>query len=239
MIDKHLVKLRARDHISAEEEAAIRASVRDVITVRPRGTVVRAHDRIDVCTILLSGIAARRKDMEDGRSQIIELQVAGDFTDLHSFTLKYLDHDIIALTQRKFAVVPHEALRLITERLPHLTRIYWFATNLDAAINREWELSLARRDAAGRMAHLFCEMYIRLGLVGLADNFRYELPLTQETLGEVLGLTPVHVNRTLQQMRADGHVQFEKGHVTIRDWDTLQRVAQFDPTYLYLDRQSR
>ena len=239
MIEKHLMKLRARDSISAEEEEVIRASVSETITVRARGIVARAHQPMAVSTILLSGLSCRRKDMADGRSQITEIHAPGDYTDLHSFTLKYLDHDVVAITQCKFAVVPHERLKSITERFPHLTRVLWFGTNLDAAIHREWELSLGRRDAGGRMAHLFCELYVRLNLVGLADGFTYDLPVTQETLADALGLTPVHVNRTLQQLRSEGNVQFERGRVTISDWEALQRSADFDPAYLYLDRRSR
>lgn len=239
MLDRHLMKLRARDQVSTEEETAIRESVREIIRVPARRTVVRAHQLTDVCMILVSGMCFRRKDMADGRSLITEMHVAGDFTDLHSFTLKYLDHDIVTLTDCRFAIVPHERLKRITEQLPHLTRIYWFATNLDAAIHREWELSLGRRPAASRMAHLFCELYVRLGLVGLASDLRYDLPLTQETLAEALGLTPVHVNRTLQQLRAEGNVQFERGRVIITDWEALKRTAEFDPAYLYLAPQSR
>jgi len=239
VIDVHLMKLRARDEISAEEEAVVRDSVREIITVRPRATVVRAHQAIDFSTILLSGLSCRRSDMEDGRRQITELHVAGDYIDLHSFTLKYLDHDVVALTQCKFAIVPHEKLKTMTERLPHLTRVYWFATNLDAAIHRQWELSLARRDAAARMAHLFCELYVRLKIVGLTDGMSYELPLTQETLADVLGLTAVHINRTLQQLRSDGDIQLERGRLTINDWDALAKRAEFDPAYLYLAKQAR
>ena len=239
MIDKHLMKLRARDRISSDEEAAIRAAVADVIKVAARRTVVRAHDPIDFSTILLSGFACRRKDLKDGRGLITELHVAGDFTDLHSFTLKYLDHDIVALTPCTLAVVPHIRLKEITEQHPHLARVYWFSTNLDAAIHREWELSLARRPAAARMAHLFCELYIRLGIAGLTNGFSYDLPLTQELLAETLGLTSVHVNRTLQQLRSDGLVEFRQGRLTITQWDALQGAADFDPAYLYLDRQER
>jgi len=239
MLDKHLMKLRVRDEISLEEETAIRDSVREITTARGRSTVVRAHERMDFSTILVSGIACRRKDLEDGRSQITELQVPGDFTDLHSFSLKYLDHDVVALTQCKFAVIPHERLKWITEHLPHLARVYWFATNLDAAIHREWELSLGRRPAPARMANLFCELYIRLNIVGLTTGYSYDLPLTQETLAETLGLTSVHVNRTLQLLRSEGNVQFDKGRVTISDWEGLTATAEFDPGYLYLERETR
>jgi CRP-like cAMP-binding protein len=239
VIDKHLMKLRARDKIDAREEAAIRAAVQEVIKVPADDTVVRANTPLDFCTILLSGIACRQKDLRDGRRQITELQVPGDFTDLHSFTLKYLDHDVAALTDCTLAVVPHDRVKAITEEYPHLARVYWFSTNLDAAIHREWELSLGRRSALARMAHLFCELFVRLEIVELVEGLAYQLPLTQMQLAECLGITAVHANRTLQELRATETVDFASGRVTIQDFAALGRVAEFDPAYLYLDRRRR
>ena len=189
--------------------------------------------------LLLSGIAARRKDMRDGRRQYTELHVPGDFTDLHSFTLKYLEHDIVALSDCSFALVPHENLKKITERHPHLTRVLWFSTNVDASIHREWVVSLGSRSAIARMAHLFCEMYVRLEMVGLTRGDSYDLPISQQELGEMLGITSVHSNRTLQQLRKRGLIDFAGGLVTIRDVAALKQIAEFDASYLYLDRQAR
>lgn len=239
MIDKHLMKLRARDDISAEEEAAIRAAVSHSIDVRADRLAVRERELMDHSMILLSGIAARRKDMRDGRRQYTELHVAGDFTDLHSFTLKYLDHDIVALSDCSFALVPHENLKKITERHPHLTRVLWFSTNVDAAIHREWVVSLGTRSALARMAHLFCEMFVRMELVGLTRGLCYDFPISQQELGEMLGITSVHANRTLQQLRKQGVVEFAGGLVTIRDVAALKGIAEFDASYLYLDRRTR
>ena len=239
MIDKHLMKLRARDEISAEEEAAIRAAVSHSIDVRADRLAVRERELMDHSMILLSGIAARRKDMRDGRRQYTELHVAGDFTDLHSFTLKYLDHDIVALSDCSFALVPHENLKKITERHPHLTRVLWFSTNVDAAIHREWVVSLGSRSALARMAHLFCEMFVRMELVGLTRGLCYDFPISQQELGEMLGITSVHANRTLQQLRKQGVVEFAGGLVTIRDVAALKATAEFDASYLYLDRRTR
>jgi len=239
MIELHLTKLRARDVIEAEEEAAIRESVAEIIEVPADRRVVRAGVPLDSCNILLSGIACRHKDLRDGSRQITELHVAGDYVDLHSFTLKYLDHDIIALTECRFAIVPHERMLELTERFPHLARVYWFATNVDAAIHREWELSLGRRSALSRLAHMFCELKVRLDLVGLAAENSYDLPITQKDLAECLGLTDVHVNRTLKELRGNGLVTFRGGKVQIPDWEGLQRVAEFDPAYLYLERRLR
>jgi CRP-like cAMP-binding protein len=177
----------------------------------------------------------RYKDLSEGQRQITELHVAGDFADLHSFTLKRLDHNVMALTPCKVALVPHERLRAITENSPHLTRVYWFSTNLDAAIHREWEVSLGRRKAVSAMAHLFCELHVRLGIVGLNDPGGYDLDLTQQELAECLGISTVHVNRALQALRASDCVDFRSGRVTIKDLATLQSLAEFDPSYLYLD----
>lgn len=239
MIDRHLMKLRARDSLAAEEEQAIRAAVSEVRNYPADRTFIRAGQELDHSSLLLDGIASRYKDLRDGGRQTTELHVAGDFADLHSFTLKRLDHHVMALTPCAVAIVPHERLKAITEDHPHLTRLYWFATNLDAAIHREWELSLGRRSAISRLAHLFCELRVRLGLVGLADETGYGLPLTQGDLAECLGLTSVHVNRTLKELRAQEIVEFRSGRVEIRDLRALEGVAEFDPAYLYLERRPR
>ena len=136
-------------------------------------------------------------------------------------------------------MAPHDRLRAVTDTHPHLTRLFWFMTNLDASIHREWVLSLGRRSALSRMAHLFCELAVRLGIVGLADETGYDLALTQTDLAECLGLTPVHVNRTLKQLRERGLVEFRGGRVAIQDRPGLERVAEFDPAYLYLESRPR
>jgi CRP-like cAMP-binding protein len=239
MIEAHLKKLRARDDISAEEEQAVRGLVSQVIEVPQDRTVIRHGEEVNQSMLLLSGWLARAKDLPSGQRQLAELHVAGDFADLHSFTLKRLDHDVISITRCEIALVPHERLRDLTDRYPHLTRLFWLMTNIDAAIQREWTLSLGRRSAIARMAQLFCEMNIRLGLVGLSQHESFEFPLTQIELGECLGLTSVHVNRTLQELRKRGLVEFQNRRVTILDLPALTDVAEFDPSYLYLDKRPR
>jgi CRP-like cAMP-binding protein len=234
MIDRHLLKLRARDTVSPEEEQAIRDSIAEVRTLPADRTVIRAGEPLDFSTMLLDGIMCRYKDLSDGQRQISALHIAGDFVDLHSFTLKQLDHNIMTLTPCRVGIVPHGGLHAITERLPHLTRLYWFSTNVDAALHREWELSLGRRTAIARIAALFCEMNLRLQIVGLSDGQTYDLPLTQTDLAECVGLTSIHVNRTLKELREQGLVQFKSGRVSISDWAGLQSIAEFDPAYLYL-----
>ena len=134
--------------------------------------------------------------------------------------------------------MPHERLQDITERYPRLGRIYWFSTNVDAAIHRELALSLGQRSAISRMAHLFCELHVaarprRPGEAATAMN----LPLTQRELSECLGLTVVHANRTLQELRRRGLVELENRQLTILDRAGLEGVAEFDPSYLYLEQR--
>ena len=239
MIEVHLKKLRARDDVSAEEEQVIRSLPSEIVEVPADRTVIRHGQELHHSTLLLEGWMARAKDLPTGQRQLAELQVAGDFTDLHGFTLKRLDHDIISITRCRMAVVPHERLKVMTERYPHLTRLYWFGTNLDAAIHREWTLSLGRRTALARMAHLFCELNVRLGVVGLAEGNSFDFPLTQTELSECLGLTSVHVNRTLQELRRTGLVEVQNRRVKILDLNGLKAAAEFDASYLYVDKRPR
>lgn len=239
MIDKGLMKLRARDDISAAEEAAIRDAVAEVVDYPSDFTFIVPRQELNFSTLLLDGLACRYKDLSDGQRQITEIHVAGDFADLHSFTLKHLDHSMMTLTPCRIAKVPHDALLRITEAHPHLARVLWFSTNLDACIHREWEVSLGRRSALERTAHLFCELQQRLAIVGLAGEADYALPLTQTELAECLGLTSVHVNRVLKELRERGLVEYRGGRVRIDNLAELRRVAEFDPGYLYLEKRVR
>lgn len=236
MINAHLKKLRRRIDVSAEEERAICGIVAETRRVPPDQVLIRAGEPLSNSLLLLSGWLSRNKDLSGGERQVLHLHVAGDFADMHGYTLKRLDHDVMTLSECEIAVVPHERIHQLIERHPRLGRYYWFSTNLDAAITREFVLSLGQRSAIARMAHLFCELHIRLGIVDQARPDGFEFPLTQRELSECLGLTVVHVNRTLQEMRRRGLVELENRQLTIVDRRGLEGVAEFDPTYLYLER---
>ena len=239
MIEANLKKLRARDHVSEAEERAIRAMITEVREFPQDRVVVRRGQEIRESLLLLDGWAARTKDLRDGGRQISELAFAGDFTDLHGFTLKRLDHNISTITPCRFAVAPHERVQATLEAHPHLARLYWMMTNIDGSIHREWTVSLGRRTAMSRMAHLFCEILERLKVVGLADNDSYDFPLTQQEFGECLGLTSVHINRTLQGLRQRGMIRVENRRVDILDLAGLRSLGEFDPDYLYLEKRPR
>lgn len=234
-----LLKLRARDVLSDEEEAILRAAVSDITELPAGKVIVKAGITVSQCTLLIEGFVCRYKDLADGQRQIMELHVPGDFLDLHSFLLKQLEHNVGSLTPVRLAFVPHDKVREITERHPHLARMLWFSTLLDAAIHRERILSVGRRSAISRIGHLLCELYVRLEVVGLARDGSYRLPITQADLADASGLTAVHVNRMLKQLRSQQLVTFRNGTVVIHDWDQLQRIVEFDARYLHLERRPR
>src|SRR4051812_38544127 len=156
VINPLLVKLQKRDQLSPEEQVIVEA-LRNTTQVAEAGDeVVREGDRPGFSAVVLSGWAARVKFLAGGRRTISALHMAGDFVDLHSLLLRPMDHSVVALTRCKMAVVPHEQLRIVTERHPHLTRLLWLETLVDAAIHREWIAGLGRRSAVSRLAHLFC-----------------------------------------------------------------------------------
>jgi CRP-like cAMP-binding protein len=234
-----LLKLRARDLISEEEERILRKAVSSVGEAAPGQAIVHAGAALSESTLLFDGFVCRYKDLADGQRQIMEIHIPGDFLDLHGFLLKRIDHNVGAMTSARFAQVPHDALREISEHYPHLTRLLWFSTLIDAAIHREKILSIGRRNAVARIAHLLCELYVRLRLVGLAEEGGYRLPLKQADLADATGLTSVHVNRMLRRLRNEEILTFRGGEVTIHDWDRLQHIAEFNPTYLHLERRPR
>lgn len=198
--------------------------------------IIHDGDRPDRVHVVLDGFACRYKMLEDGRRQITAFFVPGDFCDLHVFILRTMDHSIGALTPCTVSLVPREAVLGLLDR-PSLARALWWATLVDEAVLREWVVSVGRRDARERVGHVLCELHMRLRAVGLADGGACELPLTQVELADALGLSGVHVNRTLQELRAEGLIELRGKRLMILDAARLRRAARFDPNYLHLDRE--
>ena len=232
-------KLLWHGALSDSERAAL-----DVMLERTREfssgeDLVREGDKPTNSILLLGGFAARYTLVDDGRRQIMAIHVIGDFVDLHSFVLKTMDHSVGALTRCRVALVPHEFLNGITERLPHLTRLLWLDTLVDAATHREWIVGMGRRSALEQLAHLVCELFVRLEVLGQVEGGSFDLPLTQTDLGDALGLSLVHINRTVRELREAELVTWRGSRVTIHNWTKLASLAQFDPTYLHLNREGR
>jgi CRP-like cAMP-binding protein len=239
MTNPLILKLEKHDKLSEAEKRALENAIARIRVVEADEDLVREGDRPGESSLLLDGYAARYKIVSNGRRQISAIHVAGDFIDLHSFLLKTMDHGVLALTNCRIANVPHATLEKITEEFPHLTRLLWLSTLIDGAIHREWLTTMGRLSATAHMAHLICELYLRLKVIGRAEGDTIQLPSTQAELGDTLGLSTVHVNRVLQELRKEGLIRFQGDALTILDWERLKTVGEFTPTYLSLQNEDR
>jgi CRP-like cAMP-binding protein len=227
-------KLQTIYHLTPEDEAAIgRLPLRNK-DVGEGADVVREGDTPNECCLLLDGFLCRYKLVADGARQILSFHISGDIPDLQSLHLKVMDHSLGALTSCRLAFIPHEALAALMRERPNVAAACWRDTLIDAAVFREWLAGVGRRNAHQRIAHLLCEVYVRLASVDLAPDRTFAFPATQVELGDALGLSAVHVNRVLQDLRRDGLI-VSKGRLThVPDWSRLAAAGDFDDTYLHL-----
>ena len=234
MVTERFLRNKRGASLDANERARIEAAITEVKTFGPRKIIARAGEPLTNSTLLLEGIMSRYLDDRNGLRQLVAIHFPGDFLDLHAFPLKVLDHDVATLTSATVATVPHAEIEAIAEEMPQLIRKLWFATLLDAAIHRAWLFRLGRLDATGRVAHFLCETNARLFSAGLSNGRRFALALTQADLAEICGLTTVHVNRVMRQLREEQLCLFRSSLVEILDPIGLAKRAQFDPAYLYI-----
>ncbi len=202
--------------------------------VGPDQDIVREGDRPTHCCLVVEGFTCRYKFTEEGKRQIFSFHTPGDIPDLQSLHLQVMDHNLKTLTPCKVTFISHESIEALTQECPRVGAVMWRDTLIDAAIFREWMLGIGRRSAYTRIAHLLCEVFIRLRAVGLANGFECEFPITQNEIGDALGLSTVHVNRSLQELRANGLMDLRRSTLTILDWEGFKKAGEFDPTYLHL-----
>jgi len=172
---------------------------------------------------------------EDGKRQIFSFHIPGDLPDLQSLHLKVMDHSLMTLTACKLAFISHHTVTEVLRRCPRIADIMWRDTLIDGAVFREWMLGIGRRSAYARIAHVLCEVMVKLRSVGLSDGRTCHLPITQAELGDALGLSTVHVNRSLQELRGHGLIELRTGSLTAIDWEGLKKAGEFDASYLHLD----
>jgi CRP-like cAMP-binding protein len=202
-------------------------------------TIIREGDKVEQIHLVTGGLATRSKTLADGSRQLMAFLVPGDLCDVEVFVLEAMDHDIVALSDTSCALIPATEMEQLLTESSNLTRAIWWSTMTDSAVLREWIVNHGRRDARERIAHMFCELLIRYRIVGQGTGDSVPFPLTQEELSEATGMTPVHVNRTLQQLRAEGLVELNQKVLTVLDFAGLSEAAQYDPTYLHLIRTAR
>ncbi len=195
--------------------------------------IVREGDRPTSLTLLLHGLCCRYKLVSDGKRQITSFHISGDVPDLPSLLLAVADYNVCSLAPSQLAMIPHAVMLALFDQHPDLARLFWRGTLIDAAIFREWMVGIGRRSAFTRVAHLFCELIVRMQAVGLSSGYRIDLPLTQTDIADALGLSTVHVNRTLQEIRAAGLIELCRGTLVALDWKGLCDAGEFDQTYLH------
>jgi CRP-like cAMP-binding protein len=233
--------IRKLESIAPVTDAERQAIVSLPITVRDLKAdqdIVREQDRPSQCCLILEGFACRYKILPGGKRQIFSFHIPGDIPDLQSIHLETMDHSLGTLVPSRVAFIPHETVRAFIQAHPRIGDIFWRDTLIDAAIFREWVANIGRREAYERIAHLICELFVRIRAVGLNNGESYEMPITQAELGDATGLSTVHVNRTMQALRAKGLIRTRAGKVVIEDWEALQEAGEFDATYLHIRKEA-
>lgn len=223
--------------LSGQEKRVLVDSVAQTQDYGPHVDLIREGDATATANVnlILSGFACRQKTLPDGRRQIVGYLLPGDVCDVRVFLLRRMDHTISTVSPVKVGVVLHETALELIARYPRLVRVLWWATLVEESIAREWLINVGQRTALERLAHLFCEIFVRLQAVGLVDGDSCELPVTQAELADTLALSTVHVNRTLRELRSANLISIRARSLIIHDFKSLQRMAMFDPKYLHLD----
>jgi CRP-like cAMP-binding protein len=228
-------KLESITDLTPEERQALLDLPMKVQAIGADQDIVREGDRPSRCCLVLQGFVCRYKMTLPGKRQIMAFHISGDIPDLQSLHLTTLDHSLGTITPCEVGFIRHEDVRDLVRRFPRIGDAFWRDTLVDAAIFRAWMVGIGRREAYGRIAHLLCEVMVKLRAVGLADGQRCELPITQTELGDALGLSTVHVNRVLQELRGNDLITLRGGSLTVLDWGGLTNAGEFDPAYLHLD----
>ena len=227
-------RLRTTSAIDEEDIEVIGSLPIDLRILGPGEYVVRDGERSTACCLLAEGFCIRSKTTWEGRRQILSIHIPGEIPDLQSLYLHVMDHDLVTLTEAQVGYIPHAALQDIVRRRPNIAAVLWRDSLVDAAMFREWIVNVGQRPAASRLAHIVVELRARLKIIGRGEGNRIDMPLTQEQIGEAMGITPIHANRIIKQLREEGVLEFQRGHVTVLDESKLEELAHFDDRYLHL-----
>jgi CRP-like cAMP-binding protein len=231
---EQFVRLSPADHAMLTRAAAERVRI-----FGPRVDIVREGDKPKDVHLILSGWACRYKQLEDGRRQIVSFFLPGDICDLNIFILREMDHSIGTITSVTIADLSRDFFDEISAGYPRIATAFWWESLVNSAIQREWTMSLGQRTASERMAHLLCEIFFRLRLAGLARGDSCDFPLTQADLADATGLSKVHVNRTLQELRAAELIGLKGKSLRIPNLELLMSAGLFNANYLHMEHEGR
>ena len=232
-------RLNALRPLSAEARVSLEHAMLEGLHRAGAGEdLISEGDPVDSVRVVLSGWLCRYKTLEDGRRQIVNFIFPGETCDAHAFLLSVMDHSIATLTPVVYTEIKRARFENLTSTDRSLAEAFWSETLVNSAIQREWAINLGRRVALERVAHLFCEIYERLRPVGMTDGNSCSMPITQMDLADATGLSVVHLNRTVQELRASGLIVLRDRTLSIPDLDALRDAALFSPSYLQLYRRN-
>jgi len=238
-LNRLIRKLESVTTLSEDERKTILELPVRVRDLRANEDVVREGERPSQCCLLVEGFLCRYKILPNGTRTILAFYVPGEIPDAHSLHIDVMDDSLGSVGPSKVALIAHDAMRQLIRQHPGIGDAFWRDTLIDAAIFREWIVNVGSREAYSRIAHLICEIFLKLKAVGLTNGTSFDFPITQSKLGEATGLSTVHINRSVQALRADGLIVLERGRCTISDLERLKEAAMFDPTYLHLRGEQR
>ena len=233
-MDRFVAKLRSRQALSQADETLLRDAGWSSARFARHEAFVRPGQRLDHCHLLVSGFAARCHEDSAGNRQIVGLCIAGDLVDLHGAALGHLDHEVIALSPCDVEALPHSKVRELTAQSEAVQKVFWLQAAIEHSIQSAWIHALGTKRGTAKLAHLFCELQLRLAVVGIATQMGFPLPMSQQELADYAGMTHVHLNRCLKELREAGLLTFSSGWAKVEDYDRLARLARFDPGYLNL-----
>ena len=231
-LELFLDRLSSRSLLTAEEREAVLDLRGYAEQVKANRDFVQLGEQVDHACLVVTGVVGRFDQTSDGPRQITAMHIPGDMCDLHSVVLPMSSSALQAFCTTTILRIPHLAIKAVAARYPALAEAFWRDCMVDASILAEWLVNVSRRNAKTRVAHLLCEMATRLGRAPGANDFAFDFPVTQTQLGDATALSAVHINRTLQGLRAEGLVEWHRGVVRLPHWDDLVRRAEFDPAYL-------
>ncbi len=226
--------LELRSPLSEEDRQAILALPYTLKSLAPGSYAVREGEPPTGCGVLVSGFAYRQKLTGDGGRQILSIHIPGEALDFQNIFLNVADHSVQMLTRGHVALIPRADIQRIARSSASIGHAILVQILVEASIFREWILNVGRRDAKSRLAHVLCELAVRLDASGLADDMGYHLPMTQAELADALGLTPVHLNRVIRSLEADGLISRSKRQLSFPDWERMRDLADFNDRYLHL-----
>ncbi len=224
-------KLHNLAELSAADVEALSAVTADARDYRPKQDMIREGDRPGPVFVILKGWACRYKILPSGTRQVMAFLLPGDACDLHIGMLAEMDHSLQALTPCSVALIAGDRMETLLEDHPAIARAMYKSQLIDEGVLRAWIVSMGRRTSVERVAHLMCELYLRSFSINSLDEI--DIPISQIVLADALGMTPVHVNRILRELRLAGAMTLKRGHLAIIDPRKLVQIAGFDDNYLH------